>query len=188
VTEGLQIREIREEEFTTLGQLMVAVYSQLEGFPTPEEQPQYYEMLAQIGTFSARKDATVLVALAGEKDLVGGVVYFGDMAQYGSGGTATAVTNASGIRLLGVRPDARGMGVGRALTEACIQLAREAGHAEVVLHTTQAMQVAWKLYERMGFERSTDLDFLQGELPVFGFRLRLDGAVSNGRVSMEEGL
>jgi len=79
------------------------------------------------------------------------------------------------------------MGVGRALTEACIQLAREAGHTEVILHTTQAMQVAWGLYERMGFERSTGLDFLQGQLPVFGFRLLLDGAASNNRDSIAEG-
>jgi hypothetical protein len=33
------------------------------------------------------------------------------------------------------------------------------------------MQVAWKLYDAMGFKRSEDLDFMQGKLPVFGFRL-----------------
>ncbi len=44
---------------------------------------------------------------------------------------------------------------------------------KVVLHTTQAMQVAWGLYEKLGFERSVDLDFMQVGLPVFGFRLRL---------------
>jgi hypothetical protein len=43
----------------------------------------------------------------------------------------------------------------------------------VILHTTAAMRVAWALYERLGFRRSEDLDFMQGELPVFGFRLRL---------------
>jgi hypothetical protein len=35
------------------------------------------------------------------------------------------------------------------------------------------MKVAWRMYEALGFERSPDLDFLQGELPVFGFRLKL---------------
>lgn len=169
----LRIREIRREEFEELGQLLVEVYSHLEGFPTPAEQPGYYEMLANIGSFAAKKDAKVFVALTAVEKLVGGVVYFGDMAEYGSGGTATAVQNASGIRLLGVSAEARGMGVGRALTDVCIQLARDKDHSQVVLHTTQAMQIAWKLYERLGFERSADLDFMQGELPVFGFRLRL---------------
>jgi hypothetical protein len=36
-----------------------------------------------------------------------------------------------------------------------------------------AMQIAWKMYENLGFKRSEDLDFMQGELPVFGFRLAL---------------
>jgi ribosomal protein S18 acetylase RimI-like enzyme len=63
--------------------------------------------------------------------------------------------------------------VGKALTHACIERARERGHAQVILHTTLAMRVAWALYESLGFERSEDLDFRQGDLPVFGFRLRL---------------
>ena len=55
----------------------------------------------------------------------------------------------------------------------CIQLARDKGHSHVVLHTTHAMQVAWSLYEKLGFERSKDLDFVQEGLQVFGFRLWL---------------
>jgi hypothetical protein len=35
------------------------------------------------------------------------------------------------------------------------------------------MQTAWKMYEGIGFQRSADLDFIQGQLPVFGFRLLL---------------
>ncbi len=170
---ALVVREIRKQEFETLGQLMVEVYSSLEGFPTPDEQPGYYRMLANIGSFTAKEDAKVLVAISPGGELIGGVVYFGAMAEYGSGGTATTVKNASGIRLLGVSPKARKMGAGRALTNACILLARAKGHSQVVLHTTQAMQVAWGLYESLGFERSKDLDFMQERLPVFGFRLQL---------------
>lgn len=173
MTATLTIRDLRPEEFGALGRLMVEVYSSLEGFPTPQEQPRYYELLANIGSFAEKPGARVLVALDAKGDLVGGVVYFGDMAQYGSGGTATAETNASGIRLLGIHPRFRGQGAGRALTEACIELAREQGHRQVILHTTQAMQVAWRLYEGLGFARSEDLDFLQQDLPVFGFRLPL---------------
>jgi GNAT superfamily N-acetyltransferase len=173
MTTQLTIRDLRGEEFDALGKLMVEVYANLDGFPKPDEQPGYYEMLANIGRFTEKKDARVLVAVSENGELVGGVVYFGDMAQYGSGGTATAVKNASGIRLLGIDPKSRGTGAGKALTNACIELAREHGHAEVVLHTTQAMRVAWGLYERLGFDRSEDLDFLQQGLPVFGFKLRL---------------
>jgi len=175
MTAPLTIRDLRPSEFEALGQLMVGVYSQLEGFPTPAEQPRYYEQLANIGRFTEKPGTRVLVAVTPEDELVGGVVYFADMTHYGSGGIAASIRNASGIRLLGVDPRFRGSGAGRALTSACIELARDAGHSQVILHSTQAMQIAWGLYERMGFARSEDLDFVQEGFPVFGFRLPLRG-------------
>ncbi len=171
----LTIRDLRPEEGEELGRLLVAVYAGLEGFPTPEEQPGYYAMLAGIGAFAEKPGVRVLVARTAEDRLAGGVVYFGDMAQYGSGGTATLERDAAGIRLLGVDPGVRGLGVGRALTQACLDLARAQGRAQVILHTTKAMPVAWRMYEGMGFRRSEDLDFAQAGFPVFGFRLDLGG-------------
>jgi hypothetical protein len=35
------------------------------------------------------------------------------------------------------------------------------------------MQVAWQMYERLGFVRAEELDFLQEGYPVRGFRLPL---------------
>jgi ribosomal protein S18 acetylase RimI-like enzyme len=66
--------------------------------------------------------------------------------------------------------------VGRTLTAACIQRAIERGSAPVILHTTKSMQIAWGMYQRMGFLRPPDLDFNQGNLAVLGFRLSLDTA------------
>lgn len=172
----INIREIHPSEYDALGQIMIDVYANLDGFPTPDEQPRYYMMLANIGKLTEQPATDVLVALLANDTVVGGVVYFSDMAQYGSGGTATQETNASGIRLLGVSRNHRGNGIGKALTLACIERAKQHGNAQIILHTTQAMQIAWGLYERLGFERSTDLDFLQEGLPVFGFRLRIEAS------------
>lgn len=138
----------------------------------PEEQPRYHDLLTHIGLLAEKPGAKLLVAVAGDR-LLGGVVHFSDMAQYGSGGTATGERDAAGFRLLAVGPEARGLGVGRALVLHCIELARAEGKAQVVIHSTEAMKVARGMYERLGFERSPDLDFLQGELRVFGFRLRI---------------
>jgi ribosomal protein S18 acetylase RimI-like enzyme len=168
------IRDLRRDEHVALGELMVRVYASLDGFPAPHEQPRYYELLANIGQFTERPGARVLVAVTPQEELAGGVVYFGDMAQYGSGGIATNVKDASGIRLLAVDPRFRGSGTGKALTAECIRLARDAGHSQVILHTTAAMQTAWKMYERIGFVRAEELDFLQEGFPVYGFRLRLE--------------
>lgn len=98
----LEIREILPGEYQALGQLMVAVYSGLEGFPTPTEQPAYYEMLANIGKFNEQADTKVLVAVSANGAILGGLVYFSDMARYGAGGIAGLEKNASGFRLLGV--------------------------------------------------------------------------------------
>ncbi len=35
------------------------------------------------------------------------------------------------------------------------------------------MQIVWTMYEKMGFKPSKDLDFMQGTLQVYGFRLNL---------------
>jgi GNAT superfamily N-acetyltransferase len=170
----MHIRDVQPgPEGAALGRLMASVYAQLPGFPQPDEQPGYYAMLHDIARFAERPGARVLVAFDDDASLLGGVVYFADMAEYGSGGTATAERNASGIRLLGVDPARRGLGIGTALTLHCIDLARAAGHAQVILHTTAAMKSAWAMYEKLGFQRSEDLDFHQQGLPVFGFRLRL---------------
>jgi GNAT superfamily N-acetyltransferase len=167
------IRNAHPEEFLEIGKLMVLVYSQLEGFPKETEQPNYYKMLANVGELTKKPETELLVAVSSNGKIIGAVVYFGDMQFYGSGGTATQEKNSSGFRLLAVDPSTRGQGIGKLLTEASIQKAKESKRAQLIIHTTKAMQTAWKMYESIGFKRSTDLDFMQGELPVFGFRLIL---------------
>ena len=153
---------------------MVSVYSQLEGFPKKSDQPEYYRMLTNIGEQTKKPDAELLVAVSSEGKILGAVVYFGDMSYYGSGGSATGETDASGFRLLAVDPVARGQGIGKLLTLECIAKAKRRDHSQVVIHTTKAMQAAWSLYQKLGFQHSGDLDFLQEGLPVFGFRLEID--------------
>ncbi len=167
------IRNARPEEFQTIGDLLVKVYSQLDGFPKPSEQPKYYEMLANVGTLTQRPGTEIMVAANEAGQIAGAVVYFSDMQCYGSGGTATSEKNASGFRLLGVDPDVRGAGIGKLLTYACITRAREQKRQQMIIHTTRSMQTAWKMYEGIGFKRSEDLDFKQGTLEVYGFRLTL---------------
>jgi GNAT superfamily N-acetyltransferase len=167
------IRNAKAEEFEPIGQLMVRVYSQLEGFPKESEQPDYYKMLANIGALTENPGTELLVAILPEESVAGAVVYFGDMKYYGSGGTATGEENASGFRLLAVEPASRGYGIGKLLIDACIRKAVFHKHSQIIIHTTLAMQTAWKMYEKRGFKRSADLDFMQSGLPVFGFRLKL---------------
>ena len=169
----LTIRPVRAEEYERLGKLLVAAYAALPGMPQPDEQPDYYAMLANVGGRAARPSLTVFVAANAAGDLFGSIDFIADMRNYGSGGPASTITDAAGVRLLAVDGAFRGQGAGKALTVFCIERARALGKARVVLHTTRAMQTAWAMYEALGFVRFPDIDFQQGNLAVFGFQLNL---------------
>ena len=91
--------------------------------------------------------AEILVAEEGG-EIVGAVAY---CAQFSEPRADFFKPEWAIVRLLVVRPEARGLGVGRALTEACMERARRDGAPLVALHTSPAMEVALAMYLRMGF-------------------------------------
>ncbi len=167
------IRNAQPSEFKNIGELLVRVYSKLQGFPSPQQQRSYYELLRNIGDITKKPHTELLVAISPEGKVLGAVVYFSDMTSYGSGGSATSEKNASGFRLLAVDANARGLGIGKALTTACINKARKDGATQLIIHSTEYMKIAWSMYEKLGFKRSEDLDFMQEQLQVYGFRIKL---------------
>jgi ribosomal protein S18 acetylase RimI-like enzyme len=78
------------------------------------------------------------------------------------------------LRLLAVAPEARGLGVARALVAECVRRARASGAEALGLHSSESMRVAMAMYERMGFERAPEHDFQpEGAELVQGYRLSL---------------
>jgi len=78
------------------------------------------------------------------------------------------------VRLLAVAPSARGRGVGAALMQECVRRVRRSGTGVLSLHTTDLMQAALRMYERMGFVRAPELDFHPAPgVTVKGYRLDL---------------
>jgi DNA-binding MarR family transcriptional regulator/GNAT superfamily N-acetyltransferase len=55
------------------------------------------------------------------------------------------------LRMLYVEPDARGLGLGRRLVDACVAFARRAGYTKMTLWTDASLRSARAIYERTGF-------------------------------------
>jgi len=59
------------------------------------------------------------------------------------------------LRLLIIHPRARGMGLGRRLTRACIRFARAAGYRKIVLWTQSHLAAARAIYQAAGFRKTS---------------------------------
>ena len=57
------------------------------------------------------------------------------------------------LRLLILDPEARGMGLGRRLVNACVGFARAAGYRKLVLWTQSELTAARAIYEKLGFRK-----------------------------------
>jgi len=137
------VRQYRAADASALDGLALRAFDQFRHHYKPWEP-----FAAGIGSTSKLAGSGELIVaeeLGG--DLLGGVGYFGPQAPKPD----FFKPDWSIIRMLVVDPGARGRGVGRLLTEACLERAARDRAAVVALHTTPIMEVALAMYLRMGF-------------------------------------
>ena len=71
------------------------------------------------------------------------------------------------IRMVGVHPDYRGMGICQQLMQMVLDYTRQSGEKLLGLHTSEVMEDAMHIYEKMGFRKVKDL------APKFGVQYYL---------------
>jgi ribosomal protein S18 acetylase RimI-like enzyme len=157
------VREALPDELDGAGEVVVRAYTTLEAFSGGRPSAVVY--LEQVRDARARaRECPVLVAVDAGGRILGSVTYVPDhLSRFAE----LEAPGEAGFRMLGVAPESMGRGVGRALVEACIALACEAGRAGIAISTSPDMSAAHGLYERLGFRRAPARDFD----PVPGVRL-----------------
>ncbi|GGG68117.1 GNAT family N-acetyltransferase [Paenibacillus radicis (ex Gao et al. 2016)] len=86
------------------------------------------------------------------------------------------------LRRLAVSPQWQGKGIATRLIQESANRALHAGASSLYLHTSaESNPSAVRLYEQLGFTRSTDQDIRHGVYSIEGYRLDLSVFVQGGR-------
>ena len=62
------------------------------------------------------------------------------------------------IRMVGVHPQYRGLGIAKTLTQMCLNHARQTKEKTVALHTSEFMDAARHIYESLGFKKLQEIE------------------------------
>ncbi len=164
----VSVREVGVDEVEPLSRLTVDAFV---GLADAVYEDGYLGELADVARRA--EEAVVLVAVDQESgDLLGGVTYVDRSGRWSSGD----LDGDAELRMLAVAATAQGKGVAGELVDACIARARAERKKRILLHTTEWMEAAQRVYQRAGFRRTPENDMqLMPELVLIGFVLDLDG-------------
>jgi drug/metabolite transporter (DMT)-like permease/ribosomal protein S18 acetylase RimI-like enzyme len=151
------IREARADDLAAIAAVAEAAYRE---FAQRLGEGDWPRLVKSLDPEAYREAGAMLLAAEVDGAVRGSVVYCAP----GRSDPAVYPADWASIRALAVDPSARVAGMGRALTQACIDHARNDKAGVIGLHTSEAMVVARGLYERMGFVVVRELP------PRFGLR------------------
>jgi ribosomal protein S18 acetylase RimI-like enzyme len=162
----MEIRPARADEYKEAGRITALAYQE---FVRPNDK-DWEEYVAELADVEGRADRTEVLVAVEEGRILGCVTL--ELDQTVGDDDEELPPDVSCIRMLGVDPAARGLGIGRALVEACLVRSREAGKRVVTLRTTDRMKVAQSLYASMRFERDEARDMVyENRLRLLAYRL-----------------
>lgn len=152
----IEIREARSDEHAQAGVVTADAYREF----AHEDDPDWQEYLVRLADVADRAARTVILVALEDGSILGSVTLELDGRTDDDHGTLQP--HEAHVRMLGVRPDARGRGVARRLMLACEERARGAGRTLVTLNTAGRMLAAQQMYEVLGYQRDEDRVFPDG--------------------------
>lgn len=146
------IRDYQPQDAEQVNRIAVRAFQQFE-----ENYSGWDDFIQGVGQMSTLSTTGEIIVAENEGIAVGAVCYIGPHIK-----KSYFPTESPCIRMLVVAPDARGLGIGRALTQECINRAKRDQAPHIGLHTSPVMNVALPLYLRMGFEKAADIEPIRG--------------------------
>ena len=147
----MEIRVATNEEHDLVGGITADAYREFFDASGRDPDGHYLQKIADVAERAGR--TVILVAVANDR-LIGSLTLELDTRVDPDADPLEA--HRAHIRMLGVEPQARGAGAGRALMEAAEARAVAAGKTEMTLNTTRLMTAAQAMYASMGYERLPD--------------------------------
>jgi len=170
---AIVVREARPEEFAEAGDVTAAAYAE---FVRTEDDDwkAYVEELRDVERRAGR--AVVLLAIddvrTDTRERILGTLTLELSARIDED-SPPLPDDAAHIRMLGVLPQARRLGVASALMRQAERRARDAGKRRLTLHTTERMKAAQAMYGSLAFSRAPDRVFPDGFV-LLGYERSLD--------------
>lgn len=167
--QAYDVKDVSSAQKEEIRDLLLASYAQYEPYYT---DPQVW------ATYSADIRAAIdhphiekLVTAQLNERLVGSVLLF----KGGTNAYNRPELNLDSyiIRFLAVDPNERGKKIAEQLVDKSLAWIDAQGGTELVLHTSDKMQSAIKLYERMGFERAPQYEYFVGDNHVKSYRIAI---------------
>jgi ribosomal protein S18 acetylase RimI-like enzyme len=159
------VRPVGRDDAEAAGRVVLAAFGAM---PGTHMNGDYAAELADVE--GRAKVSEVLIALDGA-EVVGCVTFAPDLR---SPMAEKLEEGECQIRMMAVAPSHQGRGIGQLLLDAVLDRARARKRRAVFLHSTPVMSAAHALYQRNGFVRVPERDWLpEPDLLLIAFRLDL---------------
>ncbi len=144
----LQYRIGSHKDLNQLKKLSIETWSQYDDQLTPENRENLTKTIQDDQTYLDLLDnSTCFVCEINDHQIIA-------MAFLVPSGNPTEIYEAhwSYIRFVTVHPDFTGKGIGKEITQKCMDLAKETGEKYIALHTSEMMLAARHIYQSLGFK------------------------------------
>ena len=150
-----ELRSYISNDATAINTLAVICFAQFKS-----KYNDWDAFAKRLEKFSELAESSEIVVAVKDSEIIGAVAYVPPHTKKAE----FFPNNTPIIRMLVVSPSARGLGVGKALSEECIKKAKRDKCRAIALHTSSIMEIALPMYQRMGFN-------LYGPAPdIFGVK------------------